>query len=409
MDAIESSLIGPCGMTPLEQAIGLMIGTEDHPPIKRSDAQTDTWAAFDAVLRPALEHGPCFVAYSGGRDSAMVLTAATIIARRHRLPDPVPITVQHEGMAKPDDEAAWQERIVRHLGLDDWLRIDVGAEIQLVGTWAQTVLRRHGVMFPASAYLLAPMLERARGGMLLVPHGGEDFFGFWRWSRVTDVLALRARPRRSDLKPLAMAAAPAFVRRMVAARKFPPISLPWLRPEAAHEVTRIFTRQMANVPVRFDVALKANVAHRCNHGAHRARVAVGEGYGASVLAPFTHPIFLASLAKHAGALGWGGRNVSSRTIMGDTLPLDFWAPRRPVDVNNVYFGELTQAFAAEWSGKGLDETIVDPGILRQLWLGDTHDWRTALLLQAAWLHDAGGLDRGERLEQDQMTTTATKF
>ena len=43
--------------------------------------------ALDDVLRPALESGPCFVTFSGGRDSSAVLAAATDLARRegHRL------------------------------------------------------------------------------------------------------------------------------------------------------------------------------------------------------------------------------------------------------------------------------------------------------------------------------------
>jgi asparagine synthase (glutamine-hydrolysing) len=71
----------------------------------------------------------------------------------------------------------------------------------------------------------------------------------------------------------------------------------------------------------------------------------------------------------------------------DLLPADVVGRESKAYFNRVFFADESRAFAAEWSGRGLDEELVDSEMLRREWLSDVPDIRTALLLQSAWLSD----------------------
>lgn len=75
-----------------------------------------------AVL-PAVSRPPCVVTFSGGRDSSLVLAVAANVARREGLPQPVPATINFKGI-KTAEESSWQELVIRHLGLDEWVHRD---------------------------------------------------------------------------------------------------------------------------------------------------------------------------------------------------------------------------------------------------------------------------------------------
>ena len=74
-----------------------------------------------------------------------------------------------------------------------------------------------------------------------------------------------------------------------------------------------------------------------------------------------------------------------KALARDLLPADVIRRRTKAYFNRVFFAEESRAFAAEWSGRGLDDKLVDPEMLRREWLSDVPDIRTALLLQSAWL------------------------
>jgi hypothetical protein len=49
------------------------------------------------------------------------------------------------------------------------------------------------------------------------------------------------------------------------------------------------------------------------------------------------------------------------------------------------WGPAVRTFAADWEGKGVDRRLVDVDALRSNWLSPAPDFRTGLLLHAAWL------------------------
>jgi hypothetical protein len=51
----------------------------------------------------------------------------------------------------------------------------------------------------------------------------------------------------------------------------------------------------------------------------------------------------------------------------------------------AYVARHTREFAAQWTGTGVDDSLVDAAELRRMWLGDERHAHTSSLLQAAWL------------------------
>ena len=91
-------------------------------------------------MRPALVDGPCYVTFSGGRDSSAVLAAATALARREGHALPIPVTRVYPDL--PDtDESDWQRAVVDHLGLTEWVRLELrDGESDLLGAAARDAL-----------------------------------------------------------------------------------------------------------------------------------------------------------------------------------------------------------------------------------------------------------------------------
>jgi hypothetical protein len=384
-------------LTPLDVASGTMLGTERSEFVPAAPVAGPREALADA-LEPALESGHCLVSFSGGRDSSAVLAVAVDTARRRGFPDPVPITLRYPD-APGAQEDRHQEAVVRHLHLADWQRIEIRDELEAVGPVAQAVLRSHGLLFPGNAYAMRPLLERARGGTLVLGMGSSEFFLFWRWAGLADVLAGRRRPRRGDLRTLAFGLLPPALRVPVARRAAPPLAMPWLRPEVEQRVVRMMLERATEVPARWDRALAVQRTHRCRTGALRSLEALALGAGAGVLTPMFATGFMAAVADAGGARGWGGRDGWLHELAGGLLPESVLGRRDGTHLQEVVFGRHTRAFAERWSGRGLDESLVDPERLRSIWLSDRQDFRTALLMQLAWLQEEGsGTPRREAAE-----------
>ncbi|HLF44659.1 MAG TPA: hypothetical protein VJA46_14195, partial [Acidimicrobiia bacterium] len=67
-------------MTALEVAAGWVAGYEKADE-RATDAGADPLAVLEKLLLPALESPPCFVEFSGGRDSSALLAVAVDVAR----------------------------------------------------------------------------------------------------------------------------------------------------------------------------------------------------------------------------------------------------------------------------------------------------------------------------------------
>jgi hypothetical protein len=158
----------------------------------------------------------------------------------------------------------------------------------------------------------------------------------------------------------------------------------WLRPAARSRLDRL-VRTGFEEPVLWGAAIRHVAARRDVVLPFRAMQRLAQGSGHRAEAPLLDPGFVGALARAGGPGGWGGRTAIMDALARDLLPKNVVGRTSKAYFNRVFFGGESRAFAAAWSGRGLDETLVDPEALRREWLSDIPDFRTALLLQSAWL------------------------
>ena len=148
---------------------------------------------LNSVVREALLRPPCGVAFSGGRDSSVVLAVAAHVARRDGLAAPIPITKVFPDVPTTE-ESSWQELVIRHLRLHDWELVSIDDELDLVGPLATANLVEHGVVWPPMIHGDIPVLERLGGGTLIDGEGGDEVLGVAA-HRIAPVAGLPRAPR----------------------------------------------------------------------------------------------------------------------------------------------------------------------------------------------------------------------
>lgn len=375
----------PYVMSPVEIVCGHVVGTTGLLPPAQDPTITPRRALEQAVV-PALSRPPCVVAFSGGRDSSLVLAVATAVARREGLPEPVPISYVF-----PDDEATdereWQELVVRHLGIDDWERVTIHDELDLVGPLAARHLEHDGVLWPPTIARDVPLLERARGGSILDGEGGDEVLGSFN-HRVAPVAALLRHPRRlrPDLARAAVeAVGPTRLRIRRVERFWGAGDTPWLRPPGRQLLLESLAAGERHRPLSFDASVRRVPTERHHVLAARNRRHRARGFDVELHSPLVHPEVVHALARQGGRLGPGSRTDVLRALAPDLLPDEVLARRTKADFTDCYFGAHTHDFVAGWDGRGVDQYLVDPSELRKLWSSDVQHGLTAPLLQQAWL------------------------
>lgn len=382
-------------MTPTEIAWGYVVGYTGSLPPASAGAPTDPRLALERVVRRSLERPPCGVAFSGGRDSAAVLAVATHVARRDGLPDPVPITrVFPEAPAT--DESEWQELVVRHLGLQDWVRHQFTDELDMVGPLATARLREHGVLWPPTLHVDIPVLESvADGGSVIDGEGGDEILGveMHRIAAVASVLRGQRPPTKRNLRSLLGALAPGAVRvRRSRLRWSSHLEqlVPWLRPAVRAEILDVVTQSERDDPLSFAASLRRVPTRRTQTLTARNRRIFARLRGVEFTSPLLDPDVVHALAHEGGLLGRGDRTAVLRRLVPDLLPDPMLARVGKVLFGTAYMGRPTRAFAERWNGDGLDPDLVDVERLRASWLNEERNALTFALVQAAWLATEGG-------------------
>lgn len=385
---------------PLEVACGLVLSRRPEVPAL-GRVTTAPRTAIDDAIRPALLRPPCLVSFSGGRDSSAILAAAVALARREGLALPIPATHRFPAAATSHEDD-WQEQVVRHLALSDWVRITLTDELDTVGPVAQTVLRRHGVVWPFNAHLHVPLFERAAGGSVLTGVGGDELFGAQRWRAAQAVLAGHAAPRPRHARTIALALAPAPIRREVLARRHE-IRWPWLHPHVDHLVNRRRAEWGGRTPWRWDAATSWWWQSRARMVLAQTLGRLGADAGAHVAQPFLEPSVLAAAASRFGPRGPADRTTAMRVVFGDVLPEPVLARHSKARFDAAFFAGHSRAFAAAWTGAGVDRALVDPQRLARVWNAVQPDPRSFSLMQAAWL--AAQREHDERSDDDRGRAT----
>jgi Asparagine synthase len=368
-------------LSPLEIAAGFPLpgGAQIPGPIP---SRLEPRVALAATMIAPLSRPPCIVSFSGGRDSSLVLALAVETARREGLPLPVPVTVRPSGDADAEEDE-WQERVVGHLGLHDWVRVEIGEELDCIGPHAQRVLIRHGNLWPANVHFHLPQLERAAGGSVLTGVGGDEVFSSSGWARARLVLAGKTRPEPRDAMRLAAALAPTAVRKRIA-QASNELELNWLRPVAQRDVIVGLACEAAAEPLRWRQRFNWLLGLRYLEVGTRSLELLAADWNVEMHHPLLDPVFVGTLVGLPAERRFDGRTEALTSLFGDFLPSGLESRISKAAFGETLWGGPSRAFVMDWDGSGVEPAIVDVDALRRRWQVDgTPGPHT--LLQSLWL------------------------
>ena len=380
---IRRSVTAPPPLSRFEIASGMLFGSLRRPSPLPDVADDSPRVSLERELLPALLRSPCLVSFSGGRDSSAVLAAAVALARREGLSLPIAATNIFP-TAPGTDEARWQEHVISHLGLTEWVRIEHTDELDLIGPYAQRVLRKHGLLWPCNVHMHLPLLDVARGGSLVTGVGGDELFAAARRLRASTVLSGAERPRPRDALTVGFAFAPARVRRRVIAHR-EPVTAEWLQPQARRMVTAEWAAETAAEPRKLRERLAWWQARRRLDVALAALELTAQDADVFVVHPLLSPGFWAAAGAAGAPHGFAGQTEGMRRLFGGLLPDEILARRSKAQFNETLWGSRSRAFAETWNGGGTPEEWVDRDLLARHWRGAHPSALSFTLMQAAWL------------------------
>lgn len=372
-------------LEPLEICSGVVLGrrrTLGVLPEAPAAPSSSVREVLVDLLIPCVEAAPCFVGFSGGRDSAALLSLATSLARERGLADPVPVTLRFEHRPRTD-ENAWQEMTIDHLGLERWEIIPIGDELDPLGPVAIEVLRRHGLFWPPVAHRITPLLEAARGHVLVLGTGGDEMFSPWTRHPATNRLDVRVRPVRKALKRAAFNLLPERLRISIHLRRRK--ELPWLRPAARREVERKYRATLPRRSPSWAAAIGRIPESRNFELTQAVFAAMARDAGVVLVQPFFEPEFIRAVGKSAPKGGFASRAAAMELHFGDVLPSGMLERTTKAVFDELHGGRWGRQFAQAWNGSGLDPALVDPEALRRQWLSPRPEYRSLTALNAAWL------------------------
>lgn len=377
-------------LTAQEELWAIPIGPDPHTdPLAEQSRVQSPRAALEAAVLSGLERPPCLVSFSGGVDSSVVLALAAYVARREALPLPIPITNRFPDVEEAD-ETDWQERVIAHLGLDDWTRLEWDDELDILGPVAKTILRRHGILTPFNSHFHYPLLEHAGGGSLLSGIGGDELFESVSRAAAARVLIQRRRPRFHELRSVAFAIAPRPIRARVKARvrrkRFDRYQ--WIRAPQRRRLALSHAAWESRDPLRTDRALREwwwrSRMVQCNLASKRGLAA---DFDVLMHNPFLDPDVLAACAQTGGAsgLGRGSRARGFELLVGDLLPPEILQRRSKASFDGAFWNRHARAFVAQWDGTGIDRESIEIDALQAEWSKPPPDPHSFVQLHRAWL------------------------
>jgi asparagine synthetase B (glutamine-hydrolysing) len=353
----------------LEVLANLMLGPDENAEPLGAANGGDARGALDRVLAEALARPPCFVSFSGGRDSSAVLALACDTARRHGLAMPIPATMRFPAVPL-SDETRWQELVLKRVGLRAEI-VTMTDELDALGDAATDVLRRHGLRWPFNAYMHRPLIKLARGGTILTGVGGDELLG-------------TTAPRRSP-RQLTVAALPRALRAEIVRRWRPPDRSPWLTPGGQARVDRALASEEVASPYRWDRALRRWYASRAFAAMNGTLALIAAPHDVVVLNPLLDRQVLAELAELAGRRGFPSRTEAMQLLCGELLPEQILSRPTKAAFGAALWGPAAREFLSSWSGDGVDLRYVDPDRLKAELQAKDPDVRGTLLLHQAWL------------------------
>jgi asparagine synthase (glutamine-hydrolysing) len=280
--------------------------------------------------------------------------------------------------------------VIDHLGLTDWVRLELrNGESDLIGPAARDALRHRGVLWPPALQTHGVVFEQLRGGSLLTGEGGDAVLGARRITPLA-ILLRRRRPDRTLVRYSVYATLPRRARQQIAQRMVrTSVQRRWLRPAAFERHVRLLAVDDAAQPLGYGAATRsitrqrsfATVSHNYDAAAAEYRIRASD--------PLLDHRFVEALAQAGGRTGFPGRTATMHALFSDVLPRPVLGRTTKASFNHAHAGEATRAFARTWDGSGVDEELVDVERLRSVWLSDQPTMATGVLLHSAWLAGTG--------------------
>ncbi|MER5454863.1 asparagine synthase-related protein [Micromonospora sp. NPDC002389] len=362
--------------TPFDIATGTVLGVGPPPRLwSVPPVAKNPLAALEQAVLPALRRPPCVVSFSGGLDSSLVLAVAVRVARRHGLPEPVPVTWRFTG-APGADESSWQERIIAALDLSaTWQILRADDDLDLIGPIAGRLLHHYGLQHPVNLHLHLPVVELATGGSVLTGLGGDQMLSGWRRPATRPTRARLARIR-------------ALVRELPRRHRPAQLLFPWLHGDVARQAHRALRAEQRAEPRRLGPRTAWHARRRDLVITQSAFAAVAGDHEVTPLHPLLDCGFLAALTAMAGRRRRCTRDDLLAEIVGIALPPDIIAPRPKARFRDVFLRQTTREFVQSWDGTGVDPDLVDVPALRDIWSRWPIPGGTAALVQQIWMTTA---------------------
>lgn len=364
------------GLDMIEFVSGVVLGIDrsiPEPPRLRIDPRV----ALEQILVPALSEPPCGVSFSGGRDSSTVLAVAADVARTHQLPLPIPVSLRFPEV-DGTDESDFQELVVRHIGLTEWLVLEPGETLDIMGDLATDLTRRHGLLYPPNVHFHAPICQALGGGTLLTGLGGDEVLEPQGDHELAAMLAGKVVPNQVLLRGLLKRYIFRDRRRAQVHRQYDPY-FPWLLPEAKQELLDRLVDWMMDDPLSAGRSLTASTFRmRYLHRAVNDLARMAEDYEISMLHPFLDPVFVGAVAERAGWTGPGSRTEMLRSLFGDLLPERLVERTSKAQFDDVFWGPLAAETAPSLPVERFSKHVDGPA-LRDFWRSDTPKGATFLI------------------------------
>lgn len=366
----------------VEATFGLPRQIVEAPDGFSSHSSESPRQALEGLLEPALARTePCYVLFSGGRDSSAVLAVAVAVARRLGADDPHPVTYVHPD-APGSDEGEWQRLVLQHLGIGRRTVLEFRGEQAWLGDAATESLGANGLLWPPSVHLHGAIYKHLDAGASLVSGEGGDLAIEGR--RITPLVqAVRALRPRASLRGLTELVRGDRNRAIQGLAD----ACGWLTATGRQRFLQLYAPDAE--PLRWDRSLYSAAFSRIAVLAGSNFRAQAQAFGLLPLNPLEEPRFVAALMRQGGMLGMGSRTDMMRSLFADLLPDAVVARTSKAYFNETRWSETERAFAREWEGAGVDPEYNDHDLLRREWLSEAPFTMSAFHLHAAWLASHG--------------------
>jgi hypothetical protein len=373
----------PHQLAGIDLATALVYGIDAScAPLDIDHPQPPPRIALESILLGALQHPPCVIGFSGGRDSSALLALAAHIAKKEGLQLPIAATNVFPGDVQAA-ESEWQELLIRFVGVTDWERLEFTDEMDVVGPIAAPLLERFGPTFPFNGHFGMPSFSLASGGTYLTGVGGDELFEPNELTRLAIVFTGGLRPSRRDLRSIVHTFSPRPLRVRHWRRLIPPE--PWLRPETGQQFMTDLAHSFARQHLWYSEQIRQDIwRDRARMALENTLAAFATTVDSSIAHPFQDPSLLRSVAAHRGRTPWPSRAVAMDELFGDVLPNEVVQRTTKANFDTIFFNQHSRAFVEGWDGEGIDDAFVDVTQLRAAWQQPAVDARSLSLLQSAW-------------------------